>query len=224
MSWRQLHCTLCLHFESFLQGWNDVRQCQPPLCRQKLRCKPRREKPPTFLSSHHQICTQYWNPSENFTLQVSKNLIYQKSNLPDLFRWWYLANCSFRYTICSISNIAPNRFSAIELQLRGQDICMSRYALMAAHGTMCVMMTKQMAPIKLELGGVGGVGGVRMALKPRTFQLEVCSIAPESQSYTLAELSINKLLWQCRERLKHTFFPRYEGLQDVHRFRPARLL
>lgn len=52
MSWRQLHCTLCL------QGWNDVRQCQPPLSRQKLRCKPRREKPPTFLSSHHQICTR----------------------------------------------------------------------------------------------------------------------------------------------------------------------
>ena len=42
---------------------------------------------------------------------------------------------------------------------------MSRYSLMAAHGTMCVMMTKQMAPIMLELGGVGGM---RMALKPRT--------------------------------------------------------
>lgn len=41
---------------------------------------------------------------------------------------------------------------------------------------------------------------------------------------TLAELSINKLLWQCRERLKHNVFPRYEGLQDVHRFRLARLL
>ena len=54
--------TVTLHsvfaFRIILQGWNDVRQCQPPLSRQKLRCKLRREKPPTFLSSHHQICTR----------------------------------------------------------------------------------------------------------------------------------------------------------------------